>query len=172
MTLHSYKLSLAAQTFGRKLFINRNLRPDFRISQEGHEEELNVSVADLLDENPRIYQLPVGVRFSDDLNDSTDKSNIRSPEEINDVDIQMQASPVPSVPPLNGIADVGFDAVTDFWNSASVFLKRKKPNNSKKQGVLSTRAASMLVIRLHYLISDSYLSVHRGFMIYEFYMHA
>ncbi|XP_021856013.2 protein ACCUMULATION AND REPLICATION OF CHLOROPLASTS 3, chloroplastic isoform X2 [Spinacia oleracea] len=133
-----------AQTFGRKLFINRNLRPDFRISQEGHEEELNVSVADLLDENPRIYQLPVGVRFSDDLNDSTDKSNIRSPEEINDVDIQMQASPVPSVPPLNGIADVGFDAVTDFWNSASVFLKRKKPNNSKKQGVLSTRAASML----------------------------
>ncbi|XP_021727938.1 protein ACCUMULATION AND REPLICATION OF CHLOROPLASTS 3-like [Chenopodium quinoa] len=133
-----------AQTFERQLFINRNLRPGHRISHEWHEEELNVSGADPLADNPRIFQLPVGVRLSTDLQDIYDDSNLSlSAEKIND-EVQMQASSVPSVPPRNGITDTSFDAVTGFWNSASVLLKRKQPIASKKQGVLSARAASML----------------------------
>lgn len=133
------------QNFGGKLSINRNLKLGYRISQERHGEELKIPGADPLADNPRNFQLPVGVRLSDDLQDTCDESNLsRSGEKIIDEDIQMQASTAPSVPPLNGITDVSFDAVTGFWNSASVLLKKRQPIVSKKQGILSARAASML----------------------------
>lgn len=138
---------LTAQTFGRKLLINRNLRPGYRIAQDWHDEEMSISGADPLADNPRIFHLPVGVRLSSDLQDTCDKSNISWPaEDNNDDDVQKQASALSSVPPLNGISDGGLDAVSGLWNSASVLLKRKQPIVSKKQGVLSARAASMLVI--------------------------
>lgn len=134
-----------AQTFGRKLLINRNLRPGYRIAQDWHDEEMSISGADPLADNPRIFHLPVGVRLSSDLQDTCDKSNISWPaEDNNDDDVQKQASALSSVPPLNGISDGGLDAVSGLWNSASVLLKRKQPIVSKKQGVLSARAASML----------------------------
>ncbi|KAL2906942.1 Protein ACCUMULATION AND REPLICATION OF CHLOROPLASTS 3 [Bienertia sinuspersici] len=133
-----------AQTFERKVHINRNIRPGYSISQDLHEEELNAG-SDPLADNPRIFQLPVGVRLSDDSQDNCDKSNFsRATAKINDEDVQVQSSATPSVTPLDGLTDMGFDAVSGFWNSASVLLKGKQPNISKKQGVLSARAASML----------------------------
>lgn len=138
--------SVAAPTYERKLLINRNLRPGYRISQEFHEEELNAGVDPLAD-NTRIFQLPVGVRLSDDSQENCDKSK-SSPAavKINSEDVQVQPAATSSVTILNGFTDVGFDAVTGFWNSASVLLNGKQPNVTKKHGVLSARAASMLVM--------------------------
>lgn len=131
--------------YGREPVISRNFGPGYRTSQEWAEEEMNVSRDISVADNPKIFHLPVGVKPSDDSQDSFDKSNSRQPaERINDANGEVQPSAVPSAPSLNGLTDVGFEAVTDFWNSASTLLRGRQIDNSKKQGVLSARAASML----------------------------
>ena len=89
-------------------------------------------------DNPRTILLPVGVRFSDDLQRTRDESNLSPAEKIDNEDVKMQASALLGVPSPNGTTN-------GFWNSASVLLKRKQLIASKKHGGLSARAASMLV---------------------------
>ncbi|XP_057541966.1 protein ACCUMULATION AND REPLICATION OF CHLOROPLASTS 3, chloroplastic isoform X1 [Amaranthus tricolor] len=125
----------AVQTIARKLSINRNLSRGH--PQEWHEEEINVSGADPMADNPRTILLPVGVRFSDDLQRTRDESNLSPAEKIDNEDVKMQASALLGVPSPNGTTN-------GFWNSASVLLKRKQLIASKKHGGLSARAASML----------------------------
>lgn len=49
------------------------------------------------------------------------------------------------VTPFNALTDVGFEVAKGLRNSASTILKGKDADATKKQGLLSARAASMLV---------------------------
>lgn len=52
----------------------------------------------------------------------------------------------PNVPSWDVLTDVGFEAAMEICNAASTFLRGKHVNGmSRKQGLLSARAASMLV---------------------------
>ena len=107
-------------------------------------EDVNSSAGVSVADSPKIFILPVGVRLSDDLHETFDGSNPRQPaDRVTPEDAPMHVV-VPSVSPLNGVADTGLDVVTEFWNSASTLLRRQH-DFSKKQGVLAARAASMLV---------------------------
>lgn len=134
-----------AQAFEGEPLINRNVGSGFRIAQDRPDEDVTISGAVPVADNPRVFQLPVGVRHSDELQDTFERSNSRRPvERVTLQDAKVQASAVPSVSSLNGFTDVGLDAVTDFWSSASTLLRGRQLDTSKKQGVVSARAASML----------------------------
>ncbi|KAK9670045.1 hypothetical protein RND81_13G173000 [Saponaria officinalis] len=116
-----------AQASGEKPFINRNV-------QEWYDEELSVTESVPVADNPRNFQLPVGVKPSDQINGSFDRADSRRPaEKVSDEDATVSASSVPS-----------FEVVSDIWSSASTLLKGKNLDVPKKQGLLSARAASML----------------------------
>ncbi|KAL9229471.1 hypothetical protein vseg_004934 [Gypsophila vaccaria] len=116
-----------AEASVRKPFINRNV-------QEWYEEELNVTESAPVADNPKYFQLPVGVKLPDQIHSSSDRADFRRPvDKITDEDTTVPASSVPS-----------FEVVSDIWSTASTLLKGNNNDVPKKQGLLSARAASML----------------------------
>lgn len=133
-----------SQASERELLINQNFEPGYRIAPDSAEEDLNSSAGVSVADNPRTFILPVGVRLSDDLHETFDRSNSRQPvERLTPEDAQVQAA-IASVSPLNGVTNAGLDVVAEFWNSASTLLGGQQLDITKKQGILSARAASML----------------------------
>ncbi|XP_074294286.1 protein ACCUMULATION AND REPLICATION OF CHLOROPLASTS 3, chloroplastic [Silene latifolia] len=122
------------QASGEKSFISRNIGPGYKVVQERHEEELNVTEAVTGADNPKNFQLPVGVKLSDQIHGNLDRADSRQPMEKNIIDeaTTVSASAVPSL-----------EMVSDIW-STSTLLKRKNLDVPKRQGHLSARAASML----------------------------
>lgn len=124
-------------------YIQQNVE-GYRIAQDSAEEDVNSSAGVSVADNPKTFILPIGVRLADDLHETFDRSNSRQPvERLTPEDAQVQAA-IASVPPLNGVTNAGFDVVAEFWNSATTLLRGQQLDITKKQGVLSARAASML----------------------------
>lgn len=116
----------------RELFTRGNMGP-------GHSTELkngtNFKDATALVDSVSIYRLPVGVKKLEKLEEAPVSSNTQRGAAWR-VDDNEKTGPAVS---WSGLNDV------DFNNSAYIFNKGNSTNNSKKQGVLSVRAASMLV---------------------------
>lgn len=90
-----------------------------------------------------IFNLPVGVRPSEELKDSLKGSFMtkqKDPETENDLTVPKVNRSVSS---WSAASDGGLELVREF---ASTLLKGKYADRPKKHGVLSVRAASMLVI--------------------------
>ncbi|PIN12681.1 hypothetical protein CDL12_14707 [Handroanthus impetiginosus] len=110
---------------------------------QGHPDELsiyrtNFSEATALVDSVSIYRLPVGVKPAEKLEDTLLASNIKDGAAwIVDNNGKKWHHSRPSVS-WSGLTDA------DFNNNASSFNKGNGTNNSKKQGALSLRAASML----------------------------
>lgn len=86
------------------------------------------------------YPLPVGVK-SLNLVDASHLSNLSQSLEIEIRDnASEEMTAAAKVRPLDGLV-----AVAEIYNAAATLVKRKSSDQPIKQGLLSSRAASMLV---------------------------
>ncbi|XP_057478095.1 protein ACCUMULATION AND REPLICATION OF CHLOROPLASTS 3, chloroplastic isoform X2 [Actinidia eriantha] len=128
--------------FQRELFIRRNLGPGYHISQ-GTDEGANDCGATSVLDNISIYKLPVGVKPSEELKNSLFISNsIHCQEKVGEDDLK--AAQANSRMSWDALTGAGFEAVSELYDSSSAALTGNYTDASKKQGVLSVRAASML----------------------------
>ncbi|GFZ15655.1 GTP binding protein [Actinidia rufa] len=128
--------------FQRKLFIRRNLGPGYHISQ-GTDEGANDCGATSVLDNISIYKLPVGVKPSEELKNSLFISNsIHCQEKVGEDDLK--AAQANSRVSWDALTGAGFEAVSELYDSSSAALTGNYTDASKKQRVLSVRAASML----------------------------
>ncbi|KAL7170581.1 hypothetical protein ACSBR2_035454 [Camellia fascicularis] len=121
-----------APAFQREPLIRQNLGP------------ANDSGATPTLENISIYRLPVGVKPSEELKNILSISNTVRLEKVTGDDMKAQTQITPRMS-WDALTDAGFEVVSEFYDNASALLKGNDTDVSKKQGVLSVRAASMLV---------------------------
>lgn len=120
--------------------------PGYEIAQKWAKARAeNVASTSTLD-SVSIFHLPVGVRSSVELKDSVSISSAeKRMEEDTDDDVKGLIAES-SVSPWSGFTDASLGAVKDLYSVASTLIKGKDADVPKKQGVLSLRAASMLVM--------------------------
>ncbi|KAL7240051.1 hypothetical protein ACSBR2_005836 [Camellia fascicularis] len=94
-------------------------------------------------DNLSIYRLPVGVKPSEELKNILSISNTVHLEKVTGDDMKAQTQITPRMS-WDALTDAGFEVVSEFYDNASALLKGNDTDVSKKQGVLSVRAASML----------------------------
>lgn len=129
--------------FQREQLDNWNLGPGFEVAKEWAQER--AADATPMVDNLSIFHLPVGVRPSEELKDCLEISFMSKKHESetnNDVKIPTSDEGMSA---WSAVTDAGVEAVMEFTSS---LLKGKYANinKPKKHGVLSVRAASMLVI--------------------------
>lgn len=120
-------------TFHREPLSGWNLGPGHQLAQEWAKERAADSEATLVLDNISIFCLPVGVKSSEELKEGVNTS---------------YATKFPQLKSDNGVNtlnDASLQVMREFYNAASTVL-RGKTGVRKKQGILSSRAASMLVI--------------------------
>lgn len=116
-----------------------NLGPAYQIAEKwAKERAVDTGTTRMLD-NLSIFHLPVGVRPSDELKDNYNIS-FTTPNPDPEAENDGKALPV-----VNSSIS-SWSAFMDFYNNAVTTLKGKYVEVPKQQGVLSVRAASMLVI--------------------------
>lgn len=122
----------------RELFTGGNMGPGHSTeSKYGSKFTDAAGVVDSLS----IYRLPVGVKNLEKFEESPVSSNTKHGAALRIDDNEKTVSIVS----WSGLTDI------DFNNNASIFNRGNSANNSKKQGGLSVRAASMLVSSFSYL---------------------
>ncbi|THG14353.1 hypothetical protein TEA_018907 [Camellia sinensis var. sinensis] len=121
-----------APAFQREPLIRQNLGP------------ANDSGATPTLDNLSIYRLPVGVKPSEELENILSISNTVHLEKVTGDDMKALTQITPRMS-WDALTDAGFEVVSEFYDNASALLKGNDTDVSKKQGVLSVRAASMLV---------------------------
>lgn len=130
---NSNQLAIDESAFQREQLGNWNLGPGFEVAKEwAQETEADVTpVVDSLS----IFHLPIGVRPLEELKDSLEISFMSKKHE----------------------PDAGVEAVMEFTSSL-LKAKRANSNKPKKHGVLSVRAASMLVkVTGIFMIAQAYI---------------
>lgn len=145
----SDQVALGDSAFQREQLENWNLGPGYEVAKEWAQER--VADGTPMVDNLSIFHLPVGVRPSEDLKDCLKVSFMtkqHEPETVNDVKVPTINGGMSS---WNAVTDASFEAVKEF---ASSLLKGKDANKPKKHGVLSNRAASMLVIMAEKFVDD------------------
>lgn len=131
--------------FQREPLIPRNLGPGFQISEEWTNQGANDCRAISTLDNLRIYKLPVGVKPSEELKNCLNLSNTIHHQEKSGEEDMMAQTQAPLRMSWDALTDAGFEAVSEFYDSASAVFKGTDTDVCKKQGVLSARASSMLV---------------------------
>lgn len=120
---------LGTPSFQREPLDGWNLGPGYQTAQEWARERAADSGSTSTLDNLSIFCLPVGVRLSEELKDRASILNISKLQE-----------------PKSGDDVKALPLVRDFYSTASTLLKGRTGDGQKKQGGLSSRAASMLVI--------------------------
>ena len=121
--------------------------PAYQIAEEWAKERTTDNGTAPIIDDLSIFHLPVGVRPSDELRDNVNISlTTQNPNPETDDDVKARPTVYPSVSSWSALTDAGFEAVKDFYNSAFTLFNGKYVDVPKKQGVVSVRAASMLVI--------------------------
>lgn len=130
--------------------------PGYQIAQEWAKERAAEAGTNSVLDKLSIFSLPVGVRPSEELKDNAQISSLRHQTEPKAED-DLKVQPVVNLnTPWNELTDSGLEAVRDFVSTASVLLKGKYSDRPRKQGLLSVRAASMLVFFYFCLLFLSY----------------
>lgn len=62
-----------------------------------------------------------------------------------------ESSGIQNAPSQETFADAGLEAMTEIYNTALILLKGRKVDESRKRGLLSVRAASMLVCPISFI---------------------
>ncbi|XP_075518652.1 protein ACCUMULATION AND REPLICATION OF CHLOROPLASTS 3, chloroplastic isoform X1 [Primulina tabacum] len=128
----------APKMFKRELFTRGNFGP-------GHSTDLsmyNDSSSESSD-SVSIYKLPVGVKQLEKSEDTLFTSNTENGAD-GKVGDSKKKQPQASLLSLSESMEAADYSLADFNHNTSVLKRRKFTSNSEKQGVLSTRAASML----------------------------
>lgn len=132
-------------TFCREPLSHWNLGPGNQLAKEWAKERAADSEAMSVLDNLSIFCLPVGVRSSEEPKEGINTLNtMEFSESKSENGVKAPALPRSSRS-LGAFTDASFEAMKEFYNSGSTLLKGKT-GVPKKQGVLSARAASMLVI--------------------------
>lgn len=115
--------------------------PGHQIAQQwARERAADAELASALD-NISIFDLPVGVRPSEEVQDKA----LPNPEMK--YEKKSKASISTSIfSSQNSLTDASLEVIKEFYDTSSAFLKGKSADIPKKQGLLSVRAASMLVM--------------------------
>lgn len=121
----------------REEAISWNMGPGFNIAQLWAKERASVVEASKIDRQ-EIFTVPVGVKSS---YCSTESDNILS-ETAEDTSRELSCPP--SLTSGDDLSDVCLNTAKDIYNSALTILKGRNVDESRKLGVLSVRAASML----------------------------
>lgn len=133
--------------FQREELVGWNLGLGYQIAQAWAKERAAEASATSTLDKLSLFCLPVGVRPSQELKD---RINISSPTQHPTLKTEDVVKAKPGVnlstPSWNELTDTGLEAVRDFYNTASALLKGNPTDPPKKEGLLSARAASMLVI--------------------------
>ncbi|KAJ4710234.1 Protein ACCUMULATION AND REPLICATION OF CHLOROPLASTS 3 [Melia azedarach] len=137
------QISEGTHSFQREPLNSWNLGPGYQIAQQWAKERAADSRARTTIDNLSIFYLPVGVRAPEELKDGISSSH--SQQQDSKTEDDDKALPLSSLSALTGAS---FEAVRDFYSNASTLLKGKTADAYKKQGLLSTRAASMLEIHI------------------------
>lgn len=145
---------LGTHSFQREPLNSWNLGPGYQIAQQWAKERAADSRARTTIDNLSIFYLPVGVRAPEELKDGISSSH--SQQQDSKTEDDDKALPLSSLSALTGAS---FEAVRDFYSNASTLLKGKTADAYKKQGLLSTRAASMLVIYVKQVTDTCYLLI-------------
>lgn len=140
----NYCVVLGISAFQREPLAGWNLGPGDQIAQEWAKERAADSGAATTLDHLSIFNRPVGVRHSEELNDTPNISNTKQHPETKIDEVKAQPL-VTSKMAWDELTGAGFEVVMDLYNSVSTVLKGKYADIPKKQGMLSARAASMLV---------------------------
>lgn len=131
-----------------------NVGPGHHIAEEWAKERAADAGASPVLDNLSIFSLPVGVRSSEqstDWSSGVSNLNLSQQQELrSEDDVDTNPTVNSNMSSLSAISGAYFDVVREFYSSASTLLKGKTVDNQKKQGVLSVRAASMLVTSIIY----------------------
>lgn len=140
-------LCLGTTAFQREPLVSWNLGPAYQIAEEwAKERAVDTGTAPMIDDL-NIFHLPVGVRPSDELKDNVNISfTTQNPDQETEDDVKARLTVYPRTSSWSALTDAGFEAVRHFYNSAFTLFNGKYVDVPKKQGVVSVRAASMLVI--------------------------
>lgn len=131
--------------FQREPLVTWNLGPGYQIAQEWAKERAAEAGVNSVLDKLSIFSLPVGVRPSEELKDNVNISSLTHQTESK-AEEGLKLQPTVNIStPLSELTDNGLEVVKDFVNSASVLIKGKYSDPPRKQGLLSVRAASMLV---------------------------
>lgn len=132
--------------FQRTPLISRNVGPGFHIAQEWAKERAISGATPVLDKQ-NSFSLPVGVKKP--LSQSTDGQQFSKSSQPSDpratYDINGVSQDPPDLLSWDALTDASVEAVKDVYSAASTLLKGNNADIPRKQGVLSVRAASMLV---------------------------
>ena len=132
--------------FQREELVGWNSGLGYQIAREWAKERAAEAGSTSAPDKLSIFGLPVGVRPSEE---SKDRYNISSltqyPTPKTKDAVKSKPSIYSTTASLNELTDTGLEAVKDFYNTASGLLKGNSVDSPKKQGLLSARAASMLV---------------------------
>lgn len=140
--------------FKRELFTRANFGP-------GHSTDLSMydDSSSESSDSVSIYKLPIGVKQSEKSEDTLFTSNTKHGAD-GKVDDNKKKQPQASLAvSLSESMEAGDYSLADFKHNTSVLKKGKVTSDSKKQGLLSTRAASMLV-KLHSLLTNQYTTLN------------
>ncbi|CAJ1977610.1 unnamed protein product [Sphenostylis stenocarpa] len=126
--------------FQREQLENWNLGPGFEVAKKWAQEK--AADATPIVDNLSIFLLPVGVRPSEELKERLELSFMTKQHDPDNDDNDVRTQTLNGgTSPWSVATDASLEAVMEF---ASSLLKGKNANKSKKNGVLSVRAASML----------------------------
>ncbi|KAK9115701.1 hypothetical protein Sjap_014648 [Stephania japonica] len=128
----------------RESLIFWNAGPASHTAQQWAKERAVIFDSAPLLESQYLCTLPVGVKPSGKSIRSRYSANTELPEPRTSDDRNGKSQGVPRLPSWDALTDSSFDAVTDRINNASTLLNGRRTNASRKQGLLSSRAASML----------------------------
>ncbi|KAF9624096.1 hypothetical protein IFM89_007794 [Coptis chinensis] len=118
--------------------------PSFDVAEEWAKERAAISGSNTVLGNQCTYTLPVGVKPSERSMETPEFTNMQSLKSRISNDMNGKTPGSPNVPSWDALTDAGVEAVMDIYNATSTILKGKNSYTSKKPGLLSTRAASML----------------------------
>ncbi|XAR62345.1 hypothetical protein NMG60_11017072 [Bertholletia excelsa] len=129
--------------FQSEVLVRQNLGPGYGILEEWANEGIQGCEGSALLDNIRICKLPVGIKPSEELKNSHSNSDIVHQQDKvaeGSMNGPTQVSPRMS---WNVFSDAG-QVVSEFYDSTFAVLRGTSADVSKKQGLLSVRAASML----------------------------
>lgn len=137
---------LGTPAFQREPLMSWNLGPAYQIAEEWAKERVVDTGTKPMFDNLCGFHLPVGVRPSEELEDNANCS-FTAPNLVPEIRDDLKALPTAnSSTSWSALTDASFEAMRDFYNHTFTPPKGKYADVPKKQGVLSVRAASMLVI--------------------------
>lgn len=119
--------------------------PGFHIAQLWAKERTSLHLNDKANET-EILSLPIGIKTSESCSGYSMNVDPSFFEKFDDNDNAKESTSGQAIASGNVLTEAGVEVVLEIYNSALALIKGRNLNGSPNGGLLSSRAASMLVI--------------------------